>query len=216
MKMIKVNNLRKIYENSGITTEVLNNLSFNIEEGEKVAIIGPSGSGKSTLLHILAGLEEFQSGEVIVDNVDYSKTKQGKIDSMRLERFGFVFQKFYLIDTLNVYDNIIIPALALNNDYNSDYVDELCEILKISDKKYYYPSQLSGGEQQRVCIARALINKPKIIFADEPTGSLDRKNSNTVIKLLCECCKKNNQTLLVVTHDEIVSEYLDRKIILNG
>lgn len=213
--IIKVNNMCKKYENGSIMTDIFNNYSLEIKEGEKIAIIGASGSGKSTLLHILAGLEEFQAGEVIVDGINYIKTNYKKIESMRLEKFGFIYQKFYLIDTLNVYDNIILPALALRTNFDKEYTDELCEILKIESKKNYYPSQLSGGEQQRVCIARALINRPKIIFADEPTGSLDKENSNIVMKLLCECCEKNNQTLVVVTHDEMVSDYLDRKLVLS-
>lgn len=213
--IIKVNNMCKKYENGSIMTDIFNNYSLEIKEGEKIAIMGASGSGKSTLLHILAGLEEFQAGEVIVDGINYIKTNYKKIESMRLEKFGFIYQKFYLIDTLNVYDNIILPALALRTNFDKEYTDELCEILKIESKKNYYPSQISGGEQQRVCIARALINRPKIIFADEPTGSLDKENSNIVMKLLCECCEKNNQTLVVVTHDEMVSDYLDRKLVLS-
>lgn len=213
--IIKVNNMCKKYENGSIMTDIFNNYSLEIKEGEKIAIMGASGSGKSTLLHILAGLEEFQAGEVIVDGINYIKTNYKKIESMRLEKFGFIYQKFYLIDTLNVYDNIILPALALRTNFDKEHTDELCEILKIESKKNYYPSQLSGGEQQRVCIARALINRPKIIFADEPTGSLDKENSNIVMKLLCECCEKNNQTLVVVTHDEMVSDYLDRKLVLS-
>lgn len=213
--IIKVNNMCKKYENGSIMTDIFNNYSLEIKEGEKIAIMGASGSGKSTLLHILAGLEEFQAGEVIVDGINYIKTNYKKIESMRLEKFGFIYQIFYLIDTLNVYDNIILPALALRTNFDKEYTDELCEILKIESKKNYYPSQLSGGEQQRVCIARALINRPKIIFADEPTGSLDKENSNIVMKLLCECCEKNNQTLVVVTHDEMVSDYLDRKLVLS-
>lgn len=213
--IIKVNNMCKKYENGSIMTDIFNNYSLEIKEGEKIAIMGASGSGKSTLLHILTGLEEFQAGEVIVDGINYIKTNYKKIESMRLEKFGFIYQKFYLIDTLNVYDNIILPALALRTNFDKEYTDELCEILKIESKKNYYPSQLSGGEQQRVCIARALINRPKIIFADEPTGSLDKENSNIVMKLLCECCEKNNQTLVVVTHDEMVSDYLDRKLVLS-
>ena len=213
--IIKVNNMCKKYENGSIMTDIFKNYSLEIKEGEKIAIMGASGSGKSTLLHILAGLEEFQAGEVIVDGINYIKTNYKKIESMRLEKFGFIYQKFYLIDTLNVYDNIILPALALRTNFDKEYTDELCEILKIESKKNYYPSQLSGGEQQRVCIARALINRPKIIFADEPTGSLDKENSNIVMKLLCECCEKNNQTLVVVTHDEMVSDYLDRKLVLS-
>ena len=213
--IIKVSNMCKKYENGSIMTDIFNNYSLEIKEGEKIAIMGASGSGKSTLLHILAGLEEFQAGEVIVDGINYIKTNYKKIESMRLEKFGFIYQKFYLIDTLNVYDNIILPALALRTNFDKEYTDELCEILKIESKKNYYPSQLSGGEQQRVCIARALINRPKIIFADEPTGSLDKENSNIVMKLLCECCEKNNQTLVVVTHDEMVSDYLDRKLVLS-
>lgn len=213
--IIKVNNMCKKYENGSIMTDIFNNYSLEIKEGEKIAIMGASGSGKSTLLHILAGLEEFQAGEVIVDGINYIKTNYKKIESMRLEKFGFIYQKFYLIDTLNVYDNIILPALALRTNFDKEYTDELCEILKIESKKNYYPSQLSGGEQQRVSIARALINRPKIIFADEPTGSLDKENSNIVMKLLCECCEKNNQTLVVVTHDEMVSDYLDRKLVLS-
>ena len=133
--IIKVKNLCKKYEDGSITTNIFNNYSLEIKEGEKVAIMGASGSGKSTLLHILAGLEDFQTGEVIVDGVNYIKTNSKKIESMRLEKFGFIYQKFYLIDTLNVYDNIIIPALALRADYNNEYIDEICEILKIESIK---------------------------------------------------------------------------------
>ena len=213
--MIEVKDLYKKYKENSVVTEVLKNFSLKINDGEKVAIMGPSGSGKSTLLHILAGLESYQSGEIVINNNDYGKLPAKKISDIRLRDYGFVYQKFYLIDSLNVYDNIIVPALALNNDFDKEYVENLCETLKIKDKMYMYPSTLSGGEGQRVCIARALVNKPSIVFADEPTGSLDRANSEIVIELLCECCKQNNQTLVVVTHDEAVAEKMDRTIVLD-
>ena len=213
--MIEVKDLYKKYEENSVVTEVLKNFSLKITDGEKVAIMGPSGSGKSTLLHILAGLESYQSGEIIINNNDYGKLSAKEISDIRLKDYGFVYQKFYLIDSLNVYDNIIVPALALNNNFDKGYVENLCETLKIKDKMYMYPSTLSGGEGQRVCIARALVNKPGIVFADEPTGSLDRANSEIVIELLCECCKQNNQTLVVVTHDEAVAEKMDRTIVLD-
>lgn len=213
--MIEVKDLYKKYEENSVVTEVLKNFSLKINDGEKVAIMGPSGSGKSTLLHILAGLESYQSGEIIINNNNYGKLSEKEISDIRLKDYGFVYQKFYLIDSLNVYDNIIVPALALNNNFDKGYVENLCETLKIKDKMYMYPSTLSGGEGQRVCIARALVNKPGIVFADEPTGSLDRANSEIVIELLCECCKQNNQTLVVVTHDEAVAEKMDRTIVLD-
>lgn len=210
--MIIVDNLSKKYLLPSGNLEVINNLSLKIARGEKVAIIGPSGSGKSTLLNIISGIETYDGGSVIVDNEDYSTCKRSKLDKIRLEKYGFVFQAFYLVDTLNVYDNIILPVLACGLKVDEKYVNELLDKLGLVERVNFYQKQLSGGEQQRVAIARALINKPKIIFADEPTGNLDKKNSKSVAELLCQCCNKYNQTLVLVTHDNKITEYMDRVI----
>lgn len=210
--IINVKNLCKSYNVSGNEVNVLKNLSLEVKEREKIAIVGPSGSGKSTLLNILAGLEEFDSGTVEVNELDYTSAGSKIIDEMRLKNYGFIFQSFYLIETLNVNDNIILPILLQKGKIEKEYVDELCEILDIKNRLNFYPSQLSGGEQQRTAIARALINKAKIIFADEPTGNLDYANSKNVVKLLCDCCEKYGQTLLLVTHDTKIAEYMDRTI----
>lgn len=214
--MINIKNLCKLYTVSGNEVKVLRNLSLEIKDREKVAIVGPSGSGKSTLLNILAGLEKFDDGTVEVNNLDYKSVNSKVIDEMRLNSYGFIFQSFYLVETLNIYDNIVLPVLLKKSKVEKDYTDELCEILDIKNRLNFYPAQLSGGEQQRVAIARALINKPDIIFADEPTGNLDNVNSQNVIKLLCDCCEKYGQTLLLVTHDNKMAEYMDRTIELGN
>lgn len=214
--MIKLINLCKSYNVSGNEVKVLKNLSLEIKDREKIAIVGPSGSGKSTLLNILAGLEKPDSGTVEVNNLDYKSVSSKIIDEMRLNSYGFIFQSFYLVETLNIYDNIVLPVLLKKCKVEKEYTDELCEILDITHRLNFYPAQLSGGEQQRVAIARALINKPDIIFADEPTGNLDNVNSKNVIKLLCDCCDKYGQTLLLVTHDNKMAEYMDRTIELGN
>lgn len=210
--MIQVENLYKSYDLPSGKENVICNLSLKINEGEKVAITGPSGSGKSTLLNILSGLENYDEGKILINGIDYSECDKKKLDKIRFETYGFIFQAFYLIETLNSYDNIIMPALANNGMVDDEYVNELCEKLALTQRLNFYPMQLSGGEQQRVAIARALINKPKIIFADEPTGNLDVRNSRNVTGLLCECCEKYNQTLVLVTHDKSITEYMDKVI----
>lgn len=214
--MINVKNLCKSYNVSVNEVKVLKNLSLEIKDKEKIAIVGPSGSGKSTLLNILAGLEKFDSGTVEVNNLDYMSVSSKVIDEIRLNSYGFIFQSFYLVETLNIYDNVVLPVLLKKSKVEKEYADELCEILDIKHRLNFYPAQLSGGEQQRVAIARALINKPKIIFADEPTGNLDYVNSRNVVKLLCDCCEKYGQTLLLVTHDNKMAEYMDRTIELGN
>ena len=210
--MIKVENLCKSYKIPGGNVKVINNLSINIEAGQKVAIVGPSGTGKSTLLNILSGMEMYDSGYVIVNDINYKDCNKKQLDKIRFDNYGFIFQSFYLVETLNVYDNIILPMLAKSGNIDREYVNEICERLEIGHRINFYPQQLSGGEQQRVAIARALINKPKVVFADEPTGNLDFINSKNVIKLLCECCNNYNQTLVIVTHDRSITEYADRII----
>lgn len=214
--MINVKNLCKSYNVSVNEVKVLKNLSLEIKDKEKIAIVGPSGSGKSTLLNILAGLEKFDSGTVEVNNLDYMSVSSKVIDEIRLNSYGFIFQSFYLVETLNIYDNVVLPVLLKKSKVEKEYADEICEILDIKHRLNFYPAQLSGGEQQRVAIARALINKPEVIFADEPTGNLDYVNSRNVVKLLCDCCEKYGQTLLLVTHDNKMAEYMDRTIELGN
>lgn len=210
--MIQVKNLCKSFKIPGNEVNVIKNLSVNIQKGEKVSIVGPSGSGKSTFLNILSGIESYDEGSVIVNGIDYKTCNKKKLDKIRFNNYGFVFQEFYLVETLSAYDNIVLPMLAKNGKIDKEYVNDVCERLEISKRIKFYPQQLSGGEQQRVAIARALINRPEIIFADEPTGNLDFINSKNVIKLLCECCDKYSQTLVMVTHDRSMVEYMDKTI----
>lgn len=184
---------------AGVTA--LHNINLNIEEGQKIAIVGPSGSGKSTLLNVLSGLEQISSGKLLYDNQDFRKIPDKKLAELRLTQFGFVFQDFYLISSMTVMDNICLPAVASNGQVDWDFIDDLIKQLGLEKRVSHLPGELSGGEKQRVAIARALINKPKVIFADEPSGNLDSKNGNLVFKLLFQMAEKYGQTLIYVTHD---------------
>ncbi|MDR1773619.1 MAG: ABC transporter ATP-binding protein [Clostridioides sp.] len=210
MKILKVENLCKIYGSGNVKLDALKDVSFSINKGEFVAVVGESGSGKSTLLNCIGGLDNPTSGKVILNDKDIFDMNDEKRTIFRRRNIGFVFQSFNLIQELNVEQNIIFPLLL---DYKkADYkrLDELMKILGLDKFRNHLPSQLSGGQQQRVAIGRALITKPMLILADEPTGNLDTKNSKEVLDLLVESSKIYGQTILMITHSMNMVSYADR------
>lgn len=211
MSILKVKNLNKIYGKDETEVKALNDINFEINKGEFVVIIGKSGSGKSTLLHIMAGLEKPTNGDVIIDNINISEFDEKQKSLLRKEKIGLIFQSYNLIPVLTVEENIKLPTINTNNkDYK--YINELMELLSIKERKNHLPNQLSGGQQQRVAIGRALVNKPAIIFADDPTGNLDTKTESEVLSLLKESQKKFNQTIIMITHNVDIAKYADRVI----
>lgn len=212
MALIEVKNLNKIYGSGEAEVKALKNINLNIEQGEFVAIVGQSGSGKSTLLHLIGGVDNPSSGEVIIDGKNIYKLKEKELSILRRRKLGFIFQFFNLIPVLTAQENIEMPVLLDNEKIDKEYMNELLRILGLEERKNHYPSQLSGGQQQRVSIGRALANKPSIILADEPTGNLDSKNSKEVLELLKYCAKKYNQTLILITHDINIAKSADRVI----
>ncbi|VFE91615.1 ABC transporter ATP-binding protein [Clostridioides difficile] len=210
-------NISKSYSIGDKKSYILKDINIKIKEGEFISIIGPSGSGKSTLLHILGGLENPTTGIVKIIGKSIYDLSEIKLAEYRRRRFGFIFQQFNLIPVLNVRENIEMPLMLDRAKIDNRFIKEIIEFLGLEEKENYYPNQLSGGQQQRVAIARALVSKPDIIFADEPTGNLDTKNSDEVIKLLMKSIHKYNQTVLLITHDYKIAKNTDRTIkILDG
>lgn len=212
MSILETINLSKTYGSKESKVNALDNININIEKGEFVAIIGPSGSGKSTLLHLLGGLERLSGGSIKVNEKDISKLKDKELAEYRRKEVGFVFQQYNLIPVLNVEENIELPLMLGNDDIDEIYISELIDILGLKERKKHLPSQLLGGQQQRVAIGRALSTKPSIILADEPTGNLDSKTTEEVMELLKKSIKKYNQTLIVITHDQNIAKKADRII----
>lgn len=192
----------------------LKNISLKIDKGEKMAIVGNSGSGKSTLLNVLSGIEKISNGKIFYESMNYGDLKESKKAKIRINQFGFVFQSFYLISSLTVYDNIRLPVVAENQKIDEEFFESLVSQLGLQKRVHHLPSELSGGEKQRVALARALINKPDVIFADEPSGNLDSKNGDAVFKLLFQMSEQYGQTLIYVTHDIEKAELAKRKITL--
>ncbi len=215
MKSVHVENLTKIYGKGENKVTALNEVSFSIEEGEFVAITGRSGSGKSTLLYILAGLDIPTSGNVRVDNINLFSLSDNQLSSFRRKKVGFIYQFYNLIPTLTVEENIVLPVRLDKRELKKDRLENLLRVFHLEKKKYSYPSQLSGGEQQRVAIARSLFINPMIILADEPTGNLDSKNSKEVMTYLKDTNKKYNRTVIVVTHSMEIANEADRIIELS-
>jgi putative ABC transport system ATP-binding protein len=211
MAILKIKNLTKVYGKDETEVKALNNINLEINKGEFVVIVGKSGSGKSTLLHIMAGLETPTSGDIIIDNINISSLDEKQRSLLRKEKIGLIFQSYNLIPVLTVEENIKLPTINTNNK-DDIYVNELMELLSITDRKMHLPNQLSGGQQQRVAIGRALVNKPAIIFADEPTGNLDTKTEGEVLNLLKESQKKYNQTIIMITHNMEIAKYADKII----
>lgn len=201
--MIKVTNLCKIFRTEEIETTALNNVSFEINEGEFVAIMGPSGCGKSTLLNILGLLDNPTEGSYELLGKEMSKLKESERTKFRKGKLGFVFQSFNLIDELNVFENVELPLkyLHIGASERKRRVNEILKRMSISNRSKHYPQQLSGGQQQRVAIARAVVSNPKLILADEPTGNLDSKNGKEVMNLLCEL-NSEGTTIVMVTHSQ--------------
>ncbi|MBV4437836.1 ABC transporter ATP-binding protein [Clostridium tyrobutyricum] len=212
MEILKVENLTKTYGMGESRVEALKNINLSINKGEFVVIVGASGSGKSTLLHLLGGLDEPTDGRVIIDGENIYDYKEDKLAIFRRRKIGFIFQFFNLIPVLDVEENISLPILLDNEKVDKKYLDDIIQLLGLENRRNHLPSELSGGQQQRVSIGRAILNKPSIIFADEPTGNLDSKNSREVIKLLKYTAKKYNQTLVLITHDISIASLSDRVI----
>lgn len=212
MEILKVENLNKTYGKGDNKVEALKDVNLTVNKGEFVVIVGASGSGKSTLLHMLGGLDRPTSGKVIIDGESIYEYKEERLAIFRRRKIGFVFQFFNLIPVLDVEENIALPALMDNDKVDKKYLGEIIDILGLKDRRNHLPSELSGGQQQRVSIGRALLNKPSIIFADEPTGNLDSKSSKEVIELLKFTAKKYNQTLILITHDINIASLADRVI----
>lgn len=210
MEILKVENVIKTYANGDKLLYALNDVSFLVNQGEFIAIVGPSGSGKSTLLHIIGGIDKPTDGKVFINGTDVSKLKTDKMTIFRRRNIGLVYQFYNLLPTLNVEDNIVLPLLLDGKKVDKDKLEELIKLLGLEERRKAMPSELSGGEQQRVSIARALINNPSIILADEPTGNLDSKASKEIVDLFKYYNKTYKQTLLIVTHDEKTALQADR------
>ncbi len=212
MEILKLNNLSKVYGKGDTQIKALDDISFSVEKGEFVAIVGPSGSGKSTLLHILGGVDTPSSGQVLVDGTDICALDQTKLAIFRRRQIGLIYQFYNLIPILNVEENITLPLLLDERSLDEARLKEIVATLGLGDRVSHLPNQLSGGQQQRVSIGRALINNPALILADEPTGNLDSANSKEIIALLKLSNKRYHQTLIVVTHDRDIALQADRII----
>ena len=214
MSFIEIQDLCKIYGKGETEVDALQNVSLTIEKGEFVAITGPSGSGKSTLLHMLGAVDTPTSGKVIIDGTDVFNTKEKELAIYRRRKIGFIFQFYNLIPVLTAEENITIPLKLDSRDVDQEYLEEIIETLGLSDRRNHFSNQLSGGQQQRIAIGRAMINRPAIILADEPTGSLDTKNSREIITLLKFAVRKYGQTLILITHDPSIAAQADRTIFI--
>lgn len=212
MKILEVKNLCKTYGKGDTMVKALDDVSFSVEKGEFIAIIGPSGSGKSTLLHILGGVDVPTLGSVIIDKTDISQLNETALAIFRRRQIGLVYQFYNLIPILTVQENLTLPLLLDGRKANPKIVNSLVSQLGLEQRLNHLPNQLSGGQQQRVSIGRALINNPALLLADEPTGNLDSENSREIISLLRRFNKEYNQTVIIITHDERIALAADRVI----
>lgn len=208
--IVVTRNLKKYYQMSENTVKALDGVDFRVEDQEFVAIIGKSGSGKSTLLHMLGGLDVPTEGEVVVEGKRLLGMKKEQLAIFRRRKIGFIFQNYNLVPDLNVYENVILPVELDGRKVDEEYVDEILELLGLTEKREALPGTLSGGQQQRAAIARALAAKPAIILADEPTGNLDSVTSHDVLGLLKMAAKQFSQTLILITHDRDIAQLADR------
>lgn len=212
MIVLDVKNIKKYYGTNENQVKALDGVNICVERGEFVAIVGTSGSGKSTLLHMMGGLDVPTSGMVVIDGKEISHMSDMELTIFRRRQIGFIFQSYNLVPMLNVYDNIVLPIELDGNKPDVSYLNQICEMLHLTEKRNTYPNKLSGGQQQRVAIARALASKPAIILADEPTGNLDSKTSQEVLGLLKMSTKKFGQTLVMITHNMEIAQMSDRII----
>lgn len=212
MEILRCENLSKIYGSGDTCVKALDQVTFSVEAGEFVSIVGPSGSGKSTLLHILGGVDKPTEGKVFIGKTDIHGLSEDKLAIFRRRQVGLIYQFYNLLPVLNVDENIVLPHLLDGRKLDQERLDLIVEGMGLSDRRRNLPGQLSGGQQQRVSIGRALYNRPAIVLADEPTGNLDRKNGAEIIRLLKESNRNQKQTLLLITHDESIALQADRMI----
>ncbi len=212
MEILRVENLNKVYGEGGTKVTALDNVSFSVEKGEFVAIVGASGSGKSTLLHLIGGVDRPTSGKVYIDGKDIYKFSDDELAIFRRRQVGLIYQFYNLIPILNVEENITLPLNLDNRQVDNQLLDELINILGLSSRKTHLPNQLSGGQQQRTSIGRAMITKPAIILADEPTGNLDTKSSDEIVELLKKSNRDYKQTIIMITHNLEIAKHANRII----
>lgn len=212
MEILKIENLTKVYGSGENEVRALDGVSFTVDKGEFLAIIGPSGSGKSTLLHMIGGVDRPTSGKIYMNGQDVYAQSEDQLAIFRRRHVGLIYQFYNLIPILNVTENMTLPVLMDGRRVNEEFLGELINTLGLAGREKHLPNQLSGGQQQRVSIGRALMNTPAVVLADEPTGNLDSKNSQEIVELLKLSNKKYNQTLIVITHDENIALQADRVI----
>ncbi len=208
--MLKLKSLKKSYHQGSQNIDIFEDLNFQVENAERVAIMGKSGSGKSTLLSLISGIIKADSGDVSLNSISYKDLKESEVNDFRAINIGFVFQNFHLVSYLNALENVMLPAKVCNIANPKEKASELLKSVGLSHRLDHLPSQLSGGEKQRVAIARALIHNPKIILADEPSGNLDEETGIAVMDILFELIKKNNITLILVTHSKDVANRCEK------
>ncbi|WP_020224232.1 ABC transporter ATP-binding protein [Holdemania massiliensis] len=212
MEILNVRDCSRIYGSGALQVKALDHVSFTVNKGEFVAIVGPSGSGKSTLMHLLGGVDRPNQGQIIVDGTEITALKEEKLAVFRRRQVGLIYQFYNLIPVLTVEENITLPLLLDGRKVDKETVDELLKQLGLTKQRHLLPNQLSGGQQQRVSIGRALIHHPAILLADEPTGNLDSRNTQEIMTLLRFSNKQRNQTCIVITHDENIALQADRII----
>ena len=212
MEILRVENLTRVYGSGETAVRALDNVSFSVEKGDFVAIIGPSGSGKSTLLHTIGGVDRPTSGRVLVEGEDVYARSEDQLAIFRRRQVGLIYQFYNLIPVLDVVENMTLPVLMDGRKVNEERLEELLTTLGLTDRRKNLPNQLSGGQQQRVSIGRALMNAPAVVLADEPTGNLDSRNSQEIVELLKQSNRKYGQTLIIITHDESIALQADRII----
>ncbi len=212
MEILRVENLSKIYGKDEVQVNALDNVSFTVDEGEFVAIVGASGSGKSTLLHLIGGVDRPTSGKVFIDGKDIYKFNDDELAVFRRRQVGLIYQFYNLIPILNVEENITLPLKLDNRKVDEEKLNELIKLLGLEDRRKHLPNELSGGQQQRTSIGRAMITNPSIILADEPTGNLDSKSSEEIVKLLEKSNKDYKQTIIMITHNMDIAKIADRII----
>ena len=212
MSILKIENISKSYGSGENQVRALDNVSLEIQNGEFIAITGSSGSGKSTLLHIIGSVDKPTSGRVLLEEYDIYQMNDEEQSKLRRKKIALIYQFYNLIPTLNVKENITLPTLLDGGKIDETYLNELINLLGLSDRTNHLPNELSGGQQQRVSIGRALLNKPTVILADEPTGNLDSKNSKEIMELLKTANEKYKQTIIMVTHDQELAKYAKRII----
>lgn len=216
-EVLQLKNIYKEFGIKGFKTKVLSNISFNVEEGDFISIMGPSGAGKTTLLNLVSTLDKPSKGEILLDGVDITKVKNRNLAQLRREKIGFIFQDYNLLDNMTLMDNIALP-LALGKKKTKliqQRVREIADIFGLKEHLNKYPYELSGGQKQRGAAARALITKPKVIFADEPTGALDSRSSSDLLECLSKVNREENATIVMVTHDAITASYSNKVYVLN-